>query len=218
MDREQAWQAIEQERLRLADLLAGLADDEWDTPSLSEGWRVRDVAAHVALAPQPPGPREMVALAIRARGSFHRLNHDVAVEHAESRTGVELVAELREHAASRRLPALTNYRNILFDTHVHVQDIAIPLHRTLPMPVAAARAGATRVWTMGWPFWAKRRLAGFRLVATDTLWTAGEGEQVVCGPIEALLLLLTGRPVALDRLTGAGVDALTERIAGRTRA
>ena len=218
MDREQAWQVVEQERLRLADLLAGLADDEWDTPSLSAGWRVRDVAAHVALAPQPPGPGEMVAWAVRARGRFHRLNHDVSVAHAEARTGAELVAELRDHAASRRMPVLTNYRNILFDTLVHVQDIAIPLHRTLPMPVAAARAGATRVWTMGWPFWAKRRLAGFRLVATDTLWTVGEGEQVVCGPIEALLLLVTGRPAALDRLTGAGVGALTERVAGRSRA
>ncbi|MFI7674579.1 maleylpyruvate isomerase family mycothiol-dependent enzyme [Actinophytocola sp. NPDC049390] len=218
MDREQAWQAIEQERRRLADLLADLADDEWDTPSLSAGWRVRDVAAHVALAPQPPGPWEMVAWAVRARGSFHRLNHDISVAHAESRTGAELVAELRAHAASRRLPALTGYRNILFDTLVHVQDVAIPLHRVLPMPVAAARAGATRVWTMGWPFWARRRLAGFRLVATDTLWAVGDGEQVVCGPIEALLLLLTGRPVALDRLTGAGVDALTERVAGRSRA
>ena len=217
MDREQAWQAIEQERLRLADLLTGLADDEWDTPSLSEGWRVRDVAAHVALAPQPPGPWEMVTWAIRARGRFHRLNHDIAVTHADSRTGAELVAELREHAASRRLPALTNYRNILFDTLVHVQDVAIPLHRAAPMPVPAARAAATRVWTMGWPFWARRRLAGFRLVATDTLWTAGDGEQVVCGPIEALLLLLTGRPAALTRLTGAGVDALTERVAGHSR-
>ena len=60
-------------------------------------------------------------------------------------------------------------------------------------------------------------MAGFRLVATDTLWTAGEGEQVVCGPIEALLLLLTGRPAALARLSGAGVDALTERVAGHSR-
>lgn len=217
MDREQAWQAIEQERLRLADLLTGLTDDEWDSPSLSEGWRVRDVAAHVALAPQPPGLREMATWAVRARGSFHRLNHDIAVAYADVRTAAELVAELRGHAASRRLPALTNYRNILFDTLVHTQDIAIPLHRTAPMPVPAARAAATRVWTMGWPFWARRRLAGFRLVATDTLWAAGEGEQVVCGPIEALLLLLTGRSAALARLTGTGVDALTERVAGHSR-
>ncbi len=218
MDREETWHVIEQERLRLADLLDTLADHEWDTPSLCDGWRVRDVAAHVALAPQPPGPWDMVRWAVRARGSFHRLNHDMSVAHADARSGAELVAELREHAASRRLPAPTNYRNILYDTLVHTQDIAIPLRREHAMPTAAARTGATRVWTMGWPFWAKRRLAGFRLVATDTLWTAGEGPQVVCGPIDALLLLLTGRTVALDRLTGDGVAALTRRLAARSRA
>lgn len=203
MDREQCWQAIERERLRLADLLDTLTDDEWDHPSLCAGWRVRDVAAHVALAPQPPGPWDTVVSAVRARGSFHRLNHDISVAHAGSRSGADLVAELRAHAASRRLFVATSYRNILYDTLVHAQDIAIPLHRTHPMPADAASAGATRVWTMGWPFWARRRLAGFRLRATDVDWTAGTGPQEISGPIEALLLLLTGRTAALHRLTGA---------------
>ena len=208
MDREQAWQAIERERRRIADLLDTIADHEWDTPSLCAGWRVRDVAAHVALAPQPPGVREMVTWAIRARGSFHRLNHDISVVHADARSGAELVAELREHAASRRLPVFTGYRNILFDTLVHAQDIAIPLGRALPMPVDAACAGATRVWTMGWPFWARRRFRGFRLLATDVEWAVGGGDREVRGPVEALLLLLTGRVVALDRLAGSGVEVL----------
>ena len=79
------------------------------------------------------------------------------------------------------------------------------------MPPAAACAGATRVWTMGWPFWAKRRLSGFRFRATDVEWAAGTGPNEVRGPIAALLLLLTGRTAALHRLTGDGMAALTER-------
>lgn len=209
MDRERSWQTIEQERLRLADLLATLTDDEWDQPSLCVGWRVRDVAAHVALAPHPPGPWEMVRLAVRARGSFDRLNHDVSVAHADTHSGAELIADLRAHAGSRRLPPFTNYRNIHFDTLVHAQDIAIPLHRTHPMPLDAARVAATRIWTMGWPFWAKRRLAGYRLVATDVDWHAGTGELEVSGPIAALLLLVAGRTAVLDRLGGPGAVALT---------
>jgi len=210
MDRDQSWQAIEQARRTLADLLAKLTDAEWDHPSLCAGWRVRDVAAHVAMAPQPPGPLTMLVEAVRARGSFHRLNHDLAVRHADS-PGVDLVAELREHASSRRLPPVTNYRNILYDTLVHVQDIAIPLGHVVPMPTAAARVGAERVWSMGWPFWARRRLAGFRLYATDVEWAAGSGPNEVYGPIDALLLLLTGRTAALNHLMGEGVDALAER-------
>lgn len=210
MNREQSWQVIEAERCSLADLLETLSDEEWKRPSLCAGWRICDVAAHVALAPQPPGPWAMLVEGVRARGSFHRLNHDVSVRHAE-RPGVDLVAELRQHAASRKLPAVTNYRNILYDILVHGQDIAVPLGRERQMPPEAAVAGATRVWTMGWPFWAKRKLRGFRLTATDVDWAVGDGSPVT-GTIDALLLLLTGRPAALPRLTGDGVPQLAARM------
>jgi hypothetical protein len=59
-------------------------------------------------------------------------------------------------------------------------------------------------------FHARKKLAGYRLVATDTTWNAGHGQEVG-GPISALLLLLTGRPAALARLSGAGAAALQER-------
>jgi uncharacterized protein (TIGR03083 family) len=202
MNRDESWTVIAEQRGAVADLLADLTDAEWDIPSLCAGWRVRDVAAHLALAPQPPGPFTMAAEAIRAGGRFHRLNHDIAVRHA-SRPGADLVTELRQHAGSRRLPAVTNYRNTLFDVLVHAQDIAVPLERPLVMPIRAATAGATRVWTMGWPFWARRRLRAVRLVATDTDWSAGAGAEVR-GPIAALLLLMTGRRAALPALSGPG--------------
>jgi len=196
MDAEASWRVIAAERRSLADLLDGLTDEQWDAPSLCDGWRIRDVAAHVALAPQPPRLGGMIREGIRARGSFHRLNHDLAVRHAE-RPRQWIVAQLREHADSRRLPPVTNYRNIVFDILVHGQDIAIPLGLDRPMPVEAARAAATRVWTMGWPFWARRRLRGHRLTATDTDWSAGEGDTELRAPIAALLLVLTGRTALL---------------------
>jgi uncharacterized protein (TIGR03083 family) len=210
MDREQSWEVITEQRLALASMLAGLSDAEWEQPSLCAGWRVRDVAAHVAMAPQVPGLGSMLADGIRARGSFHRLNHDVAVRHA-ARPTRDIIAELCTYADSRRLPVVTNYRNILFDVLVHTQDIAIPLGLDHPMPAEAARAGAERVWTMGWPFWARRRLRGVRLVATDTDWSAGAGLELR-GPIAMLLLLLTGRTTtALPHLSGPGVPTITDR-------
>jgi uncharacterized protein (TIGR03083 family) len=136
------------------------------------------------------------------------------VRHAARPTS-ELVAELRVHADSRRLPVVTSYRNILFDVLVHTQDVAIPVGRAVAMPPEAARAGATRVWTMtmGWPFWARRRLRGVRLRATDTDWSVGAGPDLE-GPIGALLLLLTGRTeAALPHLAGPGVPTLVERLA-----
>jgi len=91
---------------------------------------------------------------------------------------------------------------------VHGQDIAIPLGLDLPMPADAAGAGATRVWTMGWPFWAKRRLRGLQLTATDLDWTVGSGADLH-GPIRAILLLLTGRTTTAPLLSGPGTSLLT---------
>ena len=212
MDREDSWQVITEQRLSLAQLLEGLTAAEWEQPSLCAGWRVRDVAAHVAMAPQVPTARSMFADAVRARGSFDRLNHDLAVRHA-TRPTRDLVAELRRYADSRRLPAVTNYRNILFDVLVHTQDVAIPLHRDHPMPLEAARSGADRVWTMGWPFRARRRLRGVRLVATDIDWATGAGPELH-GPIAYLLLLMTGRTTAaLPHLSGPGLRKVSQESA-----
>jgi hypothetical protein len=63
-------------------------------------------------------------------------------------------------------------------------------------------------------FHARWRLAGYRLAATDEAWSAGEGQEVA-RPIAALLLLLTGRPAALDRMSGPGAAKLRDITADR---
>lgn len=205
MDAGQYWKTIAEQRRAIADLLAGCTEDELDRPSLCAGWRVRDVAAHVALAPQPPGPLTMLREAARARGSFHRLNHDLAVRYAD--TTADLSAVLRTLADSHRLPAVTNYRNIHFDVIVHAQDIARPLGRAITVDPSAAAIAAQRVWDMGWPFWARRRLRHVRLIADDSAWTVGTGPEIRGDTLD-LLLLLTGRHGVLPALTGGGVSLL----------
>jgi uncharacterized protein (TIGR03083 family) len=216
MEGEEKWSVIAGQRRVLADLLAGLDERDWERPSLCAAWRIKDVVAHVTLTPQSPGVLRIVALGLRAGGDFDALNRDLAIAHAD-RPPADLVAELRRLADSRNKPAITTLDNLLFDTLVHVQDVAVPLGLTAPMPLPAARAGAERVWRMGWPFWARRRLRGLRLTATDVEWTAGEGAEIR-GPVQALLLLLTGRTAtALPHLIGPGVERLTGRMRGRER-
>jgi uncharacterized protein (TIGR03083 family) len=216
MDHEEKWSVIAGQRRALAELLAGLDERDWERPSLCAEWRIKDVAAHLALTPQSPGLVRIVAAGLRARGNFDAVNRDLAVAHAD-RPSADLVAELRRLADSRRKPAITTLDNLLFDTLVHVQDVAVPLGLTAGMPLDAARAGAERVWRMGWPFWARRRLQGVRLTASDVEWTAGEGAEIR-GPIQALLLLLTGRTdTALRHLAGPGVERLTGEIRRQRR-
>jgi uncharacterized protein (TIGR03083 family) len=173
-------------------------------------WRIRDVVAHVALTPRSPTVGAILLAGVRARGDFDRVNRDMARAYA-ARTPAQLVADLRDTADSRRKPAITTLDNLLFDVLVHVQDVALPLAIAYPMPLDAAREGVERVWRMGWPFWAKRKLRGLRLEATDVDWTVGNGP-AVRGPAPALLLLLTGRnAAALPALDGAGVARLRRR-------
>jgi hypothetical protein len=54
-------------------------------------------------------------------------------------------------------------------------------------------------------------MQGFRLTATDTTWSVGNGPEIQ-GPIAAILLLLTGRPAALPRLSGAGAESLRSQL------
>lgn len=210
MNKEAAWGVISEERRTLAELLGEIDDSAWETQSLCAEWRVCDVAAHLAMIPIPPGPIGMAAAAIRAHGNFNVMNRDVARAHARHNAD-ELVRQLRDHTTDRTVPIVTNWRNVLFDTLVHGQDIAVPLGITRVMDVAAARAGADRVWTMGWPFHAHRRLRGLRLVATDTVWSVGDGPEVT-GPIQSMLLAVTGRPVAVQGLAGLGAATLAERL------
>ena len=214
MNRDEVWRAIDQERLGLADLFDDLSAAEWETPSLCGGWRVRDVAAHLTLAQLGPLPAALATL--RARGNINRMIRDTAVRQARLPVG-QYGAMLRGMAGSRRkAPGVTDLEPLI-DVLVHGQDIAIPLARTRPMPTRAAAAAADRVWPNLWPFRAGRKLAGFRLAATDHPWSAGEGPPVE-GPIAAILLLLTGRRAALAQLSGAGVLELEARMATSVRA
>ena len=209
MGTDAVWAAIDQQRLDLADLLADLTAAEWESPSLCAGWRVRDVAAHLALA--QTGPARATADLLRAGGSLQRMIRDSAVRHAVH-PPQQLVGQIRGMAGERpKAPGVSPLEPLL-DVLVHGQAIAVPLGRPRSMPVGPALTAATRVWEMPWPmsttFSTRRRLHGLRLVATDAEWTAGEGD-VVEGPVEALLLLMTGRTaVARSRLSGPGAARL----------
>lgn len=209
MDIENQWVHIEAERRSLAALLSGLSPEQWESPSLCERWRVRDVAAHVAMTPAgAPTTWQILTGVARARGDLWRFGCDVAVAWGDARSCDEIVAILDEQAASRSMPVVTNAQNILLDVLVHGQDIAVPLGLDRPVPTDAGLAAFDRIWSMGWPFHARRRLAGVTLVATDAELVAGDGPEV-SGRLADLLLLATGRSgAARARLRGPGVAVL----------
>ncbi|AGZ43497.1 maleylpyruvate isomerase family mycothiol-dependent enzyme [Actinoplanes friuliensis] len=203
MDHDEVWKAIDTERAGLADLFESLTPQQWETPSLCEGWRVRDVAAHLTLS--QTGLVTALLDTVRARGSLSRMIRDSARRQAVRVPPDRYAALLRAMAGSRRTAPGVTPLEPLIDVLVHGQDIALPLGLRRPMPVQASAAAADRVWPDLWPFRAERRLRGFSFRATDDSWSAGAGP-VVEGSIGAILLLLTGRRAALDQLSGPGAE------------
>ena len=213
MTDDEVWSAIATQRAAFLDLVTGLDPDDWSRPSLCAGWRVHDVAAHLTLA-QASRPRDLVLPLLRARGDFDRMMDDVTRRSA-ARSREEILDDLRRGVGSRHLAPGTSPRVALVDALVHALDVAVPLGVDHPVPPLPGREAAERVWCVSFPFRARRRLAGFRLVATDASWHRGTGPPVT-GQVGALLLLLTGRPAALARLHGGGADLLSGARAART--
>ena len=206
MVRSEVWSAIDDQRRAVVGLLESLSEEEWDRPSLCEGWTVRQVAAHLALqnitwSMIPRALPDMVR-----HGGMNGAIRVMACRHAERPVEV-IVGEIRSRIGVwRPLPGVT-FRETAIDYLVHAQDIALPLGRALQMPPELAVVAADRVWSRSRMFHARRKLAGYRLVAHDARWAAGQGQEVR-GPIGALLLLLTGRPAALPQLSGPGAAGL----------
>lgn len=203
MDREQVWDHTIAARQSLAATLATLTAEEWDHPSLCDGWRVRDVAAHVVMGPQLTWRRSVVVLPHLWRG-YNGMNAHLGRLWG-SRPVAEILAQYERYAGLRRGPAMVGHVEPLIDALVHTQDIVRPLGRTTPIPPEPAAVAATRARTLapllGPATRAARRL---RLVATDCEWTVGDGP-VVEGPAGELLMLATGRTPDWTLLRGAGV-------------
>jgi len=198
----------EAERTDLAAFLATLTPQQWDSPSLCAGWRVRDVVAHVvsydALDLQGLGRRFL-----QGRLLLDRINGLGVAEHAD-RTPAELTALVHEHRSPRGLTAGFGGRIALVDGLIHHQDIRRPLG--LARQVPAERLRAALPFALAAPpvrgFWHVR---GLRVVATDLDWSAGRGPEVR-GPGEAILMAVAGRTGVARELEGPGAARLLQRL------
>jgi uncharacterized protein (TIGR03083 family) len=202
---------LQAERQAFIELLETLTADEWAVPSLCAGWTVQDVAAHVAWMPALSAGQ---AVREMARSGF-RINAMIAETALRwsARGPAAILEQLRTITRTGAVPVGTSPQIGLADAVIHQLDIRRPLSRPRPVPQAAFTAVADLQVSVRWPKTivvggsVRRRLRGVRLEADDIPWAFGDGEQVR-GSREALLLLLTNRPVAQGELAGPGVARL----------
>ena len=216
MNDDELWAAIDAQRLRTTDLLEELTPEEWDQPSLCERWTVRDVAGHLTLQQMTLG--SALLLALRHPGSVNHLIYASSRDRAKLPTD-QLIAEIRGMVGSRRHVVGMTPLETLIDNLIHGQDIAVPTGRVLEVPPDVAATAASRVWDNHLSRKGRRKAKvfrrlpyeGHRLSATDIDWAVGDGPEIQ-GPVLALLLLLTGRPVMIPQLEGEGATTLVARL------
>ena len=206
---------ISVERRALIHTLESLSEEQWQTPSLCAGWRVVDVAAHLAWAPVVGVVEGGVAMA-RNGFSMNRMIAQSAVGWSE-RGQDAILQQLEENLRTGARPIGMPEVAALADAVVHGLDVRRPLGLARGVPPEALGPLADFVLGTPWPMnvvvggSAKRRLAGVRLVASDVDWSWGDGAEVHA-PSEALALVLYGRAPRAAELTGPGVPILAPRL------
>lgn len=203
------WSTIAAERAALADDLAQLTDEQWETPSLCEGWTVRDVLAHMASTAAMTPVRFFGSLARHGFRFEKMARHDIETYRGASPAEtLKRFRSLVDATTAPPGPALS----WLGETIVHAEDIRRPLGIEHTYPSKAVREVAEFYQGSNLILGTKRRIAGLHLAATDDPYAFGEvGRPLVAGPMLAMLLAMTGRRAGLADLQGDGVAVLGAR-------
>jgi len=199
-------QGIAEEFVALADLLEAAGPRVWDEPSLCEGWRTREVVAHVTMPVRYTGPAFMAELEA-AGGDFTRLSNTVAARDS-ALPAEQLLADLRSEALHSWQPPGGGADGALVHCVVHCLDVieAVPLSRRVPdqriLRILSLVADSSAPNLFG------TDLSGVTLRADDLEWSSGEGAPVE-GSAQALALVACGRLLPTGRLRGEGASRFT---------
>jgi uncharacterized protein (TIGR03083 family) len=198
------------QRVAFAALLESLTDDQLDQPSLCDGWSCRVVAGHLYAA-QTYRPTALLGPLL---ASGFRPNHagDRIARRAAGLPVAQIVARFRDDAERPVKVPVVGYNGPLADLVIHHADIALPLDRPFDPDVATVELVLdflTGGRALG--FVRKTTLAGLELRPTDTPRRWGNGREIT-GRAADVVLAVTGRRGALDKLDGEGVATLRRRL------
>jgi uncharacterized protein (TIGR03083 family) len=184
--------AVAAERRDQAELLADLTEDQWDAPSLCEGWRVKEVVAHTTLPFHSSRGRVLLEM-IKSAGRFNHASDRMARQDARRLSTDDLVSTLKANIDNPWTPPGGGLVGALSHDVIHGLDITVALglgrevpHDRLRLVLDGMTARSVRYFGAD--------LQGKRLEATDLDWSFGEGEPVR-RPAQELLLLVCGRRI-----------------------
>ncbi|MCV7151086.1 maleylpyruvate isomerase family mycothiol-dependent enzyme [Mycobacterium pyrenivorans] len=199
------WPIVHAERARLVCDLRDLPPHAWSIASLCADWTVHDVLAHLvdtAMTSRISFIRRMVLSRFdfdgdNASGIARRRRADPQATLAAMQAAINLTLTPPAAPATR-----------LVEAFVHGEDIRRPLGIAAGYPpdavfaALAHQAKTSTTWHGG-----RERVAGLRLVATDTGAEIGDGIEVRGRAVD-LLVAASGRAVDGEALHGPGASRL----------
>jgi len=201
------WPTVHAERKALAADLRGRGDEDWAKPSLCGSWTVRDVLAHMTSAAKLTPPA-FFGKVIGSGFSFDKVQ-DKGVAAQLGATPADTLANFESVVNSVKHPPGPN-QTWLGEVIVHSEDIRRALAISHQYPTDAVVTVADFYKGSNLLIGSKRRISGLMLRATDTERKHGTAPEL-SGPILSLVMAMTGRKVAIDDLTGEGVETLRSR-------
>jgi uncharacterized protein (TIGR03083 family) len=201
------WPTVHAERSALASDLAGITEGRWATPSLCEGWTVRDVLAHMTATAKISAAAFFPKL-LSNGFSFTRMQAK-DIEREGGSSGADALSRFKEIVTSTTHPPGPTV-TWLGETVVHAEDIRRALGIEHAYPTQALIDVTDSYKRSNLVMGSKKRIAGVRLRATDADWAHGDGPEAA-GPMASLLLVVAGRKQALGDLTGDGAAVLAAR-------
>lgn len=187
------------EYVALADLLDSLPAARWDTPSLCEGWRVREVVAHLTMAARYDQEAFMAELR-DCQFDFTQLSNRIASRDADL-SPHELVGDLRDEVMHHWTPPGGGYRGALNHVVIHGLDVTVPLGAPRSSPDTTIQTVLEDLTQGGVHTHFGTDISGRTLVATDIDWSYGSGP-ALSGPAADLALHLCGRRHPVGKFEG----------------
>ncbi|EME23317.1 MAG: maleylpyruvate isomerase family mycothiol-dependent enzyme [Rhodococcus qingshengii] len=203
---EQTPEWVVAQRRELVGFLEGLSTEQWNAPTLCEGWRVREVIAHITMPYRYSAPRFVVEM-VKSRGNFNKMSNRRALADTSEVGERQLLASLRDNVAHPWKPPGGGFEGALSHDVIHGQDIRVALGDDYVVP----EDRLTRVLSGLSPKTVKyfgTDLDGARLRADDRDWTYGAGAEVH-GAAQDLLLVLCGRMLPPGHLLGDASSRFT---------
>jgi uncharacterized protein (TIGR03083 family) len=199
------WAVVDDERRDVLAFLDSLTAGDREHDSLCDGWRIREVVAHLIWVPTVTIGSVIIPTLLAG------FKLDRMIDREAKRGAKQEWSELREQFSAtigdRRLPPKTDVGGVLADVFVHHQDMRRPLGQSRHIGEDRLRLVLEQVNKEAGSY-----AKGLTLKATDLVFEEGRGP-VLSGPAEALIMVLAGRKAALTELGGPGFEAMAGRLA-----